>query len=192
MYWCPARHARRSRPWFRSMLPIILATVMILALGLGVALAQSYTVKPGDTLSEIAEDHGLNGWRGFYEANRQVVGNNPDLIFPGQTLEIIETKLVTHARTRRVTPQSSHVAGNTVWDRIAQCESGGNWSINTGNGYYGGLQFAQSSWVAAGGLRYAPRADLATRTEQIRVAQTLQQMQGWGAWPVCSRQAGLR
>ena len=59
------------------------------------------------------------------------------------------------------------------WDAIAECESGGNWSINTGNGYYGGLQFAQSTWEGGGGLQYAPRADLATREQQIAVANTV-------------------
>jgi hypothetical protein len=68
------------------------------------------------------------------------------------------------------------------WDAIAACESGGNWAINTGNGHYGGLQFKQSSWVAAGGLQYAPRADLATRAEQIAVAERLAALQGMSAW----------
>lgn len=76
------------------------------------------------------------------------------------------------------------------FDQIAQCESGGNWSINTGNGYYGGIQFAESSWQAAGGTQYAPRADLASREDQIRVGYNLQKMQGWGAWPACSAKYG--
>jgi hypothetical protein len=79
--------------------------------------------------------------------------------------------------------------GDTVWDALAQCESGGNWAINTGNGYYGGLQFSQGSWSAAGGS--GSPAD-ASREEQIRVAENLQSMQGWGAWPSCSSQLGLR
>src|SRR5687768_13075981 len=58
-----------------------------------------------------------------------------------------------------------------TWDRLAECESSGNWSINTGNGYYGGLQFSQATWEAAGGLKFAPRADLATRVEQIVIAE---------------------
>ncbi|MEU3661313.1 transglycosylase family protein [Streptomyces sp. NPDC032940] len=70
----------------------------------------------------------------------------------------------------------------TDWDAIAQCESSGNWHANTGNGHYGGLQFKQSSWEAAGGLKYAPRADLATRKEQIKVAERLARMQGMSAW----------
>lgn len=68
------------------------------------------------------------------------------------------------------------------WDAIAACESGGNWRANTGNGYFGGLQFRQSSWVAAGGLKYASRADLATRREQIAVAGRLAAIQGMSAW----------
>jgi hypothetical protein len=71
------------------------------------------------------------------------------------------------------------------WDAIARCESGGDWKANTGNGHYGGLQFAQSSWIAAGGLKYAPRADLATRKEQIAVAERLAALQGMSAW-ACS------
>jgi hypothetical protein len=68
------------------------------------------------------------------------------------------------------------------WDAIAACESGGNWKANTGNGYFGGLQFRQSSWVAAGGLKYASRADRATRREQIAVARRLAAIQGMSAW----------
>ena len=79
-----------------------------------------------------------------------------------------------------------------AWDSIAGCEAGGNWAINTGNGYYGGVQFDQNTWERNGGLRYAPRADLATREEQIAIAEVTQARQGWGAWPVCSGRAGLR
>ncbi|GGW91768.1 transglycosylase family protein [Streptomyces chryseus] len=77
------------------------------------------------------------------------------------------------------------------WNCLAQCESGGDWHINTGNGYYGGLQFWQPTWVEHGGLAYAPRADLATRTEQIEVAQKVLATQGWKAWPVCAKRYGL-
>ncbi|MDT0437599.1 transglycosylase family protein [Streptomyces sp. NPDC005840] len=81
-------------------------------------------------------------------------------------------------------------AGGGVWDRIAQCESGGNWHINTGNGYFGGLQFSASTWRAYGGSAYAATADGATREQQIAVATKVQGAQGWGAWPVCSGRAG--
>ncbi|MFD7501877.1 transglycosylase family protein [Streptomyces sp. NPDC059850] len=73
-----------------------------------------------------------------------------------------------------------------TWDKVAACESGGNWRINTGNGYYGGLQFSQHTWAAYGGTRYAARADLATKGQQIAVAEAVLRGQGPGAWPVCS------
>ncbi|WP_207546934.1 resuscitation-promoting factor [Mycobacterium kubicae] len=82
------------------------------------------------------------------------------------------------------------VSDGAIWDAIAGCEAGGNWAINTGNGYYGGVQFDQGTWEANGGLRYAPRADMATREEQIAVAEVTRSRQGWGAWPVCSGRAG--
>ncbi|GGT18289.1 LysM peptidoglycan-binding domain-containing protein [Streptomyces chromofuscus] len=78
------------------------------------------------------------------------------------------------------------------WGCVAQCESGGRWNINTGNGYYGGLQFSQATWKAFGGLKYAPRADLATRAEQIAVAREVVAVQGWQAWPVCAKRYGLK
>ncbi|MYQ54469.1 MULTISPECIES: LysM peptidoglycan-binding domain-containing protein [unclassified Streptomyces] len=79
------------------------------------------------------------------------------------------------------------VTAGTDWDRIAQCESGGRWNINTGNGYHGGLQFSPSTWRAYGGGQYAPRADLATRSEQIAVGERVARSQGMGAWPTCGR-----
>jgi hypothetical protein len=79
-----------------------------------------------------------------------------------------------------------------IWDMLAHCESGGNWSANTGNGYYGGLQFHPGTWSGYGGEAYAPRADLATRKQQIAIATKVQQRQGWGAWPACSYKLGLR
>ncbi|MFF3348754.1 transglycosylase family protein [Streptomyces sp. NPDC002779] len=78
------------------------------------------------------------------------------------------------------------------WGCIAECESSGRWHINTGNGFYGGLQFWQPTWKAFGGLKYAPRADLATRQQQITVAQKVLAVQGWKAWPVCSKRYGLK
>src|SRR6478672_4704855 len=92
---------------------------------------------------------------------------------------------------RRYTPRHGPAQASSVWDSVASCESGGNWAINTGNGYYGGLQFSQSTWVAYGGARYASHADQASREEQISVAQRVLSAQGPGAWPVCSRKAGL-
>ena len=84
------------------------------------------------------------------------------------------------------------VANGGVWDSIAQCESGGDWSINTGNGYSGGLQFDPGTWAAHGGTQYAPDASQATREQQIAVAEKIQASQGWGAWPACTSKLGIR
>lgn len=84
---------------------------------------------------------------------------------------------------------SAH-ASSVNWDAIAQCESGGNWHINTGNGYYGGLQFAAGTWRGYGGTKYASRADLASREQQIDIAEKVLVGQGIGAWPVCGKRAG--
>lgn len=86
-------------------------------------------------------------------------------------------------------PQVS-TSDESIWYRIAECESGGNWHINTGNGYFGGLQFTSSTWLAYGGGAFASRADLASPTAQIIVARRVQRAQGWGAWPVCAGRAG--
>jgi len=84
---------------------------------------------------------------------------------------------------------ANFAAGNSVWDSLAKCESGGNWAINTGNGYYGGLQFSLSSWRAVGGSGYPHQA---SREEQIARAEMLKARQGWGAWPACTKKLGLR
>jgi hypothetical protein len=165
-------------------------------------------VKSGDTLSHIAGMQGLGSWRALFSANPSI--KNPDLIFPGQQLTIpsgsgevahrsysAEASSAGHSQQHATTQHTSYssrastasVPSGSVWDRLAQCESSGNWSTNTGNGFYGGLQFTQSSWRAAGG---SGSPENASRSEQIRVAQRLQQMQGWGAWPTCSAKLGLR
>jgi murein DD-endopeptidase MepM/ murein hydrolase activator NlpD len=86
---------------------------------------------------------------------------------------------------------TAEAADVDTWNKVAACESTDDWSVNTGNGYYGGLQFTQSTWEAYGGTRYAPRADLATKDQQIAVAEKVLDGQGPGAWPVCSVRAGL-
>jgi resuscitation-promoting factor RpfA len=80
---------------------------------------------------------------------------------------------------------TASAATASEWDAVAQCESGGNWSINTGNGYYGGLQFSASTWAAYGGTAYAPQANQASKSQQIAVAEKVLASQGKGAWPVC-------
>ncbi|MEU9044400.1 MULTISPECIES: transglycosylase family protein [unclassified Kitasatospora] len=90
-----------------------------------------------------------------------------------------------------VTATSASAASVSTWDAVAQCESGGNWAINTGNGFYGGLQFTSSTWAAFGGTAYASQANLATKAQQIAIGEKVLASQGPGAWPVCSVKAGL-
>jgi len=101
---------------------------------------------------------------------------------------------VTTAAAISLTAFGGHADAATAhnWDGVARCESSGNWHINTGNGYYGGLQFMQLTWKHFGGSRFAHRADLASRVEQITVAQKVLRDQGWTAWPVCSGRLGLK
>lgn len=80
---------------------------------------------------------------------------------------------------------SANAATDSEWNQVAQCESGGNWAINTGNGYQGGLQFSPSTWAGHGGTEFAPSANQATREQQIVVAERVLGSQGKGAWPVC-------
>ncbi|MDV5144679.1 transglycosylase family protein [Streptomyces sp. SBC-4] len=94
-------------------------------------------------------------------------------------------------RAAAAVPGYACAADQWPWGCVAECESSGRWHINTGNGFYGGLQFWQPTWVEHGGTKYAPRADLATRPQQITIAEEVLRTQGWGAWPVCSKRYGL-
>ena len=107
------------------------------------------------------------------------------------------TTTTTTARrvTPRVMPAANHDSGDgSRWDQLAQCESGGNWATNTGNGFGGGLQFmhqnSYSTWLSFGGGDYAPHPWEATREQQIVVAERVLARSGWGAWPGCSRKFG--
>jgi resuscitation-promoting factor RpfB len=99
---------------------------------------------------------------------------------------LVGTKKTT---TGRQSSGGSSTPSDSVWDKLAECESGGNWSINTGNGYYGGLQFSLSTWRAYGGSGMPHEA---SREEQIAIAKKLQADAGWGSWPACSSKLGLR
>lgn len=105
-----------------------------------------------------------------------------------------ETRPATPATIARGTKEPADapaVADGSVWDTLAQCESTGNWAINTGNGFSGGLQFTDSTWQAFGGGEYASQAWQASREQQIAVAQKVQAAQGWGAWPACTAKLGI-
>ena len=175
---------------------------------------QTITVQPGDYLSKIAQTYSTTTVR-LFDKNTQI--KDPDLIYPGNKLQIPATNeqltprqmptadnatsapVVLDSDNTTSVPQTApqpptptatltSSANTGIWDEIAQCESGGNWSTDTGNGYYGGLQFTLSSWQAYGG---AGNPSQASRDEQIAVAQKLQATQGWSAWPVCSAEIGL-
>jgi hypothetical protein len=150
----------------------------------GTANAETHVVQPGETLSQIV---GSN-WAAVAAANGIA---NPNLIYVGDVIELDVAAAPAAAAPAAAAPAAAPVSssGGTVWDQLAQCESSGNWAINTGNGYYGGLQFSQSSWEGAGGSGNPANA---SREEQIRVAENLKAQQGWGAWPACSRKLGLR
>ena len=124
--------------------------------------------------------------------------DNPDamqgvesVVEAGTLGERVPAKKATISRGTKVSRVPT-VPDGSVWDRLAQCESTGNWAINTGNGFHGGLQFTPQTWLAYGGGEYAPYAYQATREEQIAVAQKVQASQGWGAWPACTAKMGLR
>jgi nucleoid-associated protein YgaU len=153
-------------------------------------------------------------WPAIWWANRHQVPN-PNMIAAGQRLRLpasghvsasmaraarsaIPAPPPTSAQAQAVSvPQAGAPAATPVsttapassgganWSAIAACESGGNWSTNTGNGFYGGLQFTEQTWLAYGGGQYAPSANLASESQQIAVAQRVLAGQGIGAWPVC-------
>ena len=170
---------------------------------------QYVTVQEGDYLSGIAASYQTDYVR-LFDANSQIV--DPDLIYPGEVLRIpsaseqlpsrplptptapADNSVVTDNSTQSApvaqpsVTTAPAISDGSVWDSLAQCESGGNWSIDTGNGFYGGLQFTLSSWQAVGGSGYPNET---SRDEQIMRAEILQSKQGWGAWPVCSAKLGL-
>jgi LysM repeat protein len=168
-------------------------------------------VKQGDSLSRIAKKAKLSSWRPIWDLNKKI--HHPNLVYPGQKLllpakgekvkqrplpAVAVTRVVSQersaatssgSRSSTVTRSASAPASGGVWDRLAQCESGGNWGISTGNGYSGGLQFSAGTWAANGGSGSAHNA---SRAEQIRVAERVRASQGWGAWPARSAKLGLR
>lgn len=169
------------------------------------------TIKPGDTLSKLGKAHGTS-YKRLFDANTYI--EHPDVIYSGKQVRIpapdeqlasrplpqeapaapvkpaepAHARPATPKRTTRATAPTANVNGG-IWDKLAQCEASGNWSANTGNGYYGGLQFSLSSWRTVGGTGYPHEA---SKSEQIARAEALKARQGWGAWPACSAKLGLR
>lgn len=174
------------------------------------------TVNPGDSLTIIAQAHNST-YKRIFDANTNIA--DPDIINPGQQVRIPtpEEQLAPRAEPANIVVAAPYVAaaqpvvygnvqsapravasapapaaGSGVWDQLAQCESGGNWSINTGNGYQGGLQFDQGTWTGNGGGAYAPTANQATRDQQIAIAEKVRAGRGFNPWPACADKLGLR
>ncbi len=165
-------------------------------------------VQKGDSLSKIATEHDTT-WKRLFDANESIA--NPNVINPGDKIripaadEVLAERAVPVAQPVAVKTASKAkaatgpntgapapaIADGSVWDALARCESGGRWNINTGNGYYGGLQFHPGTWLSNGGGQYAPYAHLATREQQIDIAQRLHAARGFKPWPACSRKLGL-
>jgi hypothetical protein len=173
-------------------------------------LPAHYTIKSGDTLSIIARhEYGSSAaWPALWWVNRHKV-HNPQMIRVGQRLTLSpwhprkawlnRAALAAIPASAPAPPVSAAApaapatgtwaapapSGGVNWSAIAACESGGNWGASTRNGFYGGLQFTEGTWLANGGGQYAPSANLATPAEQMAVAQRVLASQGIGAWPVC-------
>jgi hypothetical protein len=166
------------------------------------------TVMSGDSLSSIATKTGTTYIR-LFDANSGIT--NPDQIYAGEVVviptateqlpdrygqfESTQTAIQSSPPAAPVAAsqptnlsQVTTIPNNSAWTELAACESGGNWATNTGNGFYGGLQFTLSSWQAMGGTGLPSDA---SEAQQIAIAQKLQSDQGWGAWPVCSMKLGL-
>lgn len=179
--------------------------------------SKDVSIQPGDTLIKLGEQHGATYVR-IFNANTQIedpdmIYAGETVRIPAPDEELANRPLPEKAKqVEAAAPQAlqsetekpvyqpaaspaptetpvAPVASGSVWDRLAVCESGGNWAINTGNGYYGGLQFSLSSWRAVGGSGYPHQA---SRDEQIARAEMLLDRQGWGAWPACTTKLGIR
>ena len=154
-------------------------------------------VKPGDSLISIAEANQTTTQR-LYDANPEII--DPGLLNIGQKIRIpradeqLVTRVMPAPAPKQVVPakpvasNAPAVASGSIWDQMSQCEAGGNWARNSGNGYYGGLQFSLSTWRGVGG-QGLPSDN--TREEQIARAEILLARSGWGQWPACARKLGL-
>ncbi|WP_344302100.1 transglycosylase family protein [Paractinoplanes deccanensis] len=149
------------------------------ALGLAAAGATLVTAAPAPASPKPA----------FAASNPALAAAKPALAASNPALAASNPALTASTPTLAASKSALAKGGSVNWDAIAQCESGGNWSINTGNGYYGGLQFSRSTWRSHGGHRFARTADQASRAEQIHIAERVRQTQGLGAWPTCGRKA---
>jgi hypothetical protein len=158
----------------------------------GAMQAYAWPAGAGDTLRTVAEAFGVTDLDLLRLVNP---GLDDDAAIPEGTTVHVPVEAAANVprlpgAEQSAAPRHGDPATEwTVWDDLAQCESSGNWHIDTGNGYYGGLQFALSSWQWVGGTGYPHEHD---RLTQIRMAERLLSLQGWEAWPACSKKLGLR
>lgn len=188
----------REHIMIRSIVTVSVATLTTLALSTSIALGgpdgpSYWNVERGDTLASIGQQTG-HQWQDLCAWNRDQI-NDCNVIQVGWHLRLFAPN---GAQTPPVNGQHGSEGtynGRTpveTWERLAQCESGGDWYINTGNGYYGGVQFSHGTWQAYGGGQFANNAHLTGKFNQMTIAQRTLDGQGWGAWPHCSREIGMR
>jgi uncharacterized protein YabE (DUF348 family) len=195
----PADRLSPTRYWpVSNGMTIVLERVVTKAITQNHAVAYSVTTKPTSTLykgtskvvTKGATGNSVWTWDDTYIDGKLtgwvLVGKKTTKAATAEVKEI-GTKAKPAAKAKAKTTAAPTSSGGLDWDAVAQCESGGNWHINTGNGFYGGLQFDYSTWLSNGGGKYAKRADLATRTQQIAIATVLYDHRGSSPWPVCGR-----
>lgn len=183
----------------KRLAKVLLVPVLIISMGLVVIKVGSVPEPTEEAIQLLGWDNqgpasepevermGLSAeWEAYLMAARPLPATTTTATLPETTTT---TASPATPAVELAPPVVIEAADGSVWDRLAQCESGGNWSINTGNGYYGGLQFALASWQGVGGTGYPHEH---SREEQIYRAEKLLAIQGWGAWPGCARRLGLR
>lgn len=167
-------------------IPVVAMAVVVGTASVSLA-DTSVTVRQGQTLSIIAASHGTS-WQYLRDINSL---NNPNLIYPGEVIKLggvtsTPSSPTVYQPIVNIENSSQTASSSTVnWDAIASCESSGDWSADTGNGFYGGLQFTESTWLAYGGGFYAQFPNQASQGDQETVANAVLASQGIGAWPVC-------
>ena len=156
-----------------------------------VAIDNETVVRYSDSMLEGNEKVVREGRDGLKRVTYRFIRENGERVGSKVIASNVLTQPVNRVEvhgTKEPAPVVNYASGSTVWDELAECESGGNWAINTGNGYYGGLQFTLETWQGYGGSGYPHEA---SREEQIAVAERVQNAQGWGAWPSCAAELGL-
>jgi LysM repeat protein len=172
---------------------VVLGSAAVVGVSSAAFADSTYTVQSGDTLSAISQ-HVYGDSNDFMSLAKANSLGDPNKIYVGQVITVPSS-----SGTSQEASQSAQAPSNPIntssqvpsdnssvdWSSVAQCESTGNWSIDTGNGFYGGLQFTESTWLAYGGGQYAQYANQAGESQQIAVAENVLAGQGIGAWPVC-------